>query len=32
LTISAFLRRQIEQSQVVNSGKSVSIVKVTAPQ
>ena len=32
LTISAFLRRQIEQSQVVSSGKSVSISKRTAPQ
>ena len=31
-TISAFLRRQIEQSHVVSSGKSVSISKTTAPQ
>ena len=32
MTISAFLRRQIEQSHVVSSGKSVSISNVTAPQ
>src|SRR5512143_3275999 len=31
-TINAFLRRQMEQSQVVSSGKSVSISKRTAPQ
>ncbi len=31
-TISAFRRRQIEQSQVVSSGKSVSISNATAPQ
>jgi hypothetical protein len=31
-TISAFLRRQIEQSHVVSSGTSVSISKTTAPQ
>src|SRR5438094_8086708 len=32
LTINAFLRRQIEQSHIVSSGKSVSISKATAPQ
>src|SRR5436305_9148232 len=31
-TIKAFLRRQIEQSHIVSSGKSVSISKRTAPQ
>src|SRR6476660_10353462 len=31
-TISAFLRRQIEQSHRVSSGKSLSISKRTAPQ
>ena len=31
-TISAFLRRQIEQSHIVSSGKSVSTSNVTAPQ
>src|SRR6478735_6556226 len=32
MTMSAFLRRQIEQSQVVSSGKSVVTAKRTAPQ
>jgi len=32
LTMSAFLRRQIEQSQVVSSGKPVPIAKRTEPQ
>ncbi|MGH8620469.1 MAG: hypothetical protein ACREUW_22465 [Burkholderiales bacterium] len=32
LTINAFFRRQMEQSHVVSSGKSVSIAKRTVPQ
>ena len=32
LTMSAFLRLQMEQSHMVSSGKSVSISKRTAPQ
>ena len=31
-TINAFFRRQIEQSHIVSSGKSLSISNLTAPQ